>query len=102
MGGKRYLECGTIRPGRECPFMNPDGCDFPGECQPILKQCKGCSHIETWNGEIYCSVYPQPLLKWAEGTCNTASHLRKRIEPNERGIVPVKAPKKGRKKDGIR
>lgn len=96
MGGKRYMECGMIRPGRECPFMSLDGCEFPGECQPILKQCEGCSHIEEWNGEFYCSLSPQALLKWGNGACNAATHLRKRIEGQEEKSSPTKAPKKGR------
>jgi len=96
MGKHRYMECGTIRPGRPCPFMTLDGCDFEGGCQPILVLCEGCKHVEEWPDGLYCGAYPQPLIKWRT-ICNTATHLKKRVEPQEKKVNPIKKSKRGTK-----
>lgn len=100
MSRKKYMECGTTRPRRECPFMTLDGCTWPGGCQPILVLCEGCGRIEECPDGLYCNATPQPLLKWGEHKkCNMATHIQRSKVVSKTKMNPLKASKKKRKKN---
>jgi len=96
LGGKKMLECETVKKGMACPFMTSKGCNFNGgACHPIVEQCQGCAHIlETGEGK-YCRICPDPAVKWRLGKCNFATHMKK--NGNGKGhkrLNPLKASKR--------
>lgn len=98
MSAEPYLLCSTTRKGHRCPFMEPDGCTFPGGCRPVPWQCIGCSRIIDYDGASYCQSTPNASLKWLRGgTCNLATHIRKRIEGDDKHLNPLKASKRSRR-----
>ena len=89
------MDCTTVRPGIECPFMTKNGCSFNGgRCNPIVEQCEGCARIIHYNGASYCSSYADPSAKWAFGTCNFATHSGKGAAGAEAKLNPLKASKR--------
>ena len=91
------MECTTNRPGDFCKFMSQNGCAYiGGACFEIVEQCEGCSRIVSYDTGKFCSVYPHPAMKWRNGMCNFASHVRKEIQKDSVGrkINPLKAAKR--------
>ncbi len=88
------MQCVTIKKGVECAFMTRKGCNFNGgRCHPVVEQCQGCSRIDTRPEGAFCTVVPQPSIKWNIGFCNFATHIeRKKIE--EQKLNPLKASKR--------
>ncbi|MDE7065702.1 MAG: PxxKW family cysteine-rich protein [Desulfovibrionaceae bacterium] len=43
---------------------------------PIIDKCEGCDRIREFDGQQFCSSYPQPDRKWAGGRCNFATHAK--------------------------
>jgi len=58
---------------------------------PIVKECKGCCHID--NG--FCSVYPNPAYWWTNKMCPIRP---KTIEEQPRGKKRVGQQKHAKKK----
>ncbi len=92
------MQCTTIRPGVECPFMKASGCSYNGGvCHPIVDQCQGCGRIVSFPTGLYCSACPEPALKWKRGNCNMATHVVTAATENKQKINPLKASKRGGK-----
>ena len=89
------MDCQTIKMGTECPFMTTVGCSFNGgSCHPIIEQCEGCNHIIELNSEKFCMVFPDPKAKWAYGSCNFATHVKKETKSDNHKLNPLKASKR--------
>ena len=90
--------CTTIREGQECSFMKKTGCSYNGGvCREVIEQCEGCGHIGTFAAGKYCVAYPEPALKWKNGNCNFATHIKAAAAVKEK-INPLKASKRASKK----
>ena len=86
--------CETIKEGIDCFFMKKDGCQFPGgACHQIIDVCMGCNRIQDYPTGKYCNSFPEPTVKWKNGNCNMATHIK--IEAKaEQKINPLKASKR--------
>jgi len=91
------MDCTTIRPGRNCPFMNAKGCSYNGGiCYEVVEQCKGCKRsAETVTG-WFCDASPNPSMKWKNGNCNLATHISSGPVIVKAKINPLKASKRGK------
>ncbi len=90
--------CDTVRKGVNCTFMSASGCKFNGGvCNEIVEQCRGCSRTVTYDSGIYCSAAPSPLLKWKQGACNMATHMKAAAAAQAK-INPLKASKRASRK----
>ncbi|CAB5112473.1 hypothetical protein D3OALGA1CA_2109 [Olavius algarvensis associated proteobacterium Delta 3] len=88
--------CETIRKGMECPFMTANGCGYNGgKCHMVVEQCEGCGKTSEFNTGWYCTACPDPAIKWKNGTCNLASHVKAATASNAQKINPLKASKRG-------
>jgi len=88
--------CTTVRNGVDCTFMKKKGCSYNGGvCREIAEQCKGCSRIIIFESASYCSVAPEPALKWKNGICNMATHIKVEVTKTQTKINPIKASKRG-------
>jgi hypothetical protein len=75
--------------------MTKKGCSFNGGvCHPIVEECHGCSRASEFVSGWYCTAYPDPSIKWKNGTCNFATHVAKEAEVNNTKINPLKASKR--------
>lgn len=63
---------------------------------PCVEQCEGCERVREFEGEKYCSSYPDPASKWAGGRCNFATHV-KAEEGGHAKVNPLKASKRAAK-----
>ena len=87
--------CTTIRKGDECVFMAAKGCQFNGgECKPIVDNCNGCSRAAEYETGKFCTAAPDPALKWKNGNCNLATHIKIVSETKKQKINPIKASKR--------
>ena len=89
--------CQTCKPGTECLFMEKTGCTYNGgKCYPIVEQCQGCDRAVEYATGIYCNAFPEPSLKWVNGSgCNLATHVKKaQGTTNGKKINPLKASKR--------
>lgn len=69
--------CATTRKGQDCVFMKKNGCSFiGGTCLSAVETCMGCTRITEQESGIYCTVFPDPKLKWRTGNCNMATHIK--------------------------
>ena len=41
---------------------------------PVVDKCEGCDRVREFEGQQFCSSYPNPERKWAGGRCNLATH----------------------------
>ena len=87
------MQCVTVKPQKECFLMGKNGCKLGG-CKPIVEDCNGCTRIEEYNGEKYCSVFPDPSVKWKNGLCNFATHRKPEFVEESKKINPLKAAKR--------
>ncbi len=86
--------CQTTKKGLECFFMSKSGCTYNGgTCLQSVDQCEGCEKIREYPTGKYCIAYPEPALKWKNGNCNFASHI-KREAKQEKVINALKASKR--------
>lgn len=86
--------CNTVRKGVNCTFMSTKGCSFNGGvCHEIVEQCHGCGRIVHFESASYCSVAPDPSLKWKNGACNMATHIKAAAAAQAK-INPLKASKR--------
>ena len=91
------MECQTNKPGTQCNFMGAHGCTFAGgACFEIIEQCEGCAKIIEYETGRFCSVYPHPAMKWRNGACNFATHVKREIVKDASGkaVNPLKAAKR--------
>ncbi len=92
------MECTTIRKGSECAFMTAKGCSYNGGmCREIVEQCKGCGRTAEIASGWYCSVCPEPSVKWKNGNCNLATHVSAAETGTKQKINPLKASKRARR-----
>jgi hypothetical protein len=87
--------CTTVREGDNCVFMTAKGCSYNGgTCLPIIDQCNGCNRTGEFETGVYCTAAPDPSLKWKNGTCNIATHVKTETETKKQKINPIKASKR--------
>ncbi|GBC59084.1 hypothetical protein DENIS_0014 [Desulfonema ishimotonii] len=88
--------CTTVRNGIDCTFMTKKGCSYNGgSCHEIVEQCKGCNRIIEFDSVSYCGAAPEPALKWKNGICNLATHVKAAAATTQTKINPLKASKRG-------
>ena len=86
--------CQTTKQGVECFFMSKSGCTYNGgTCVQIIAQCEGCEKIKEFPSGKYCLAYPQPDLKWKNGNCNFASHIKREVK-QDKIVNALKASKR--------
>lgn len=87
--------CTTIRNGQECVFMKAKGCSFNGgNCFPVVHACEGCKRSQEFETGVYCIAAPDPAVKWKNGNCNIATHVKTVTEVKVQKINPIKASKR--------
>ncbi|WP_320045094.1 PxxKW family cysteine-rich protein [uncultured Desulfobacter sp.] len=87
--------CTTVRDGQECVFMTAKGCSYnEGSCFPIIDECKGCQRSAEFATGVYCAAAPDPSLKWKNGNCNMATHVKTATETKKQKLNPIKASKR--------
>ena len=92
------MQCETIKEGLDCTFMTKKGCSFNGgACHAIVEQCNGCDRVAVYPEGTFCSVFPDPSIKWRRGTCNMATHIKTDAKGQE-GKVRVGQQKQKKKK----
>jgi hypothetical protein len=95
------MVCQTIKAGTECIFMGKSGCTYNGgTCYPVVEQCQGCERAIQFPTGYYCNSYSEPRLKWANGTCNFATHVKK--AQNTNGVAKKLNPLKASKRNSAR
>jgi hypothetical protein len=89
------MQCATLKQGVECAFMTRKGCNFNGgRCHTVVEQCEGCSRTETFDERIFCTVAPNPSIKWNGTPCNFATHVQSTKSEKSQKINPLKASKR--------
>ena len=89
--------CQTIKAGKECFFMSKQGCSYNGGvCYPIVESCQGCGKAVTLSEGVYCQSCPDPQIKWKNGSCNLATHIKSGAEQVVK-LNPLKASKRSRR-----
>ena len=87
--------CTTIKQGMECPFMSKSGCSYNGGiCHEVVEQCGGCNRGTELSSGWFCSACPDPSLKWKNGNCNLATHVKTESTKAKAKINPLKASKR--------
>ncbi|THB81524.1 MAG: hypothetical protein D3926_01710 [Desulfobacteraceae bacterium] len=87
--------CTTVRNGQDCVFMTGAGCGYNGgSCAPIVENCQGCKRSAPFETGIYCTAAPDPALKWQNGNCNIATHVKTVAAVKTQKINPIKASKR--------
>lgn len=87
--------CTTVREGDDCVFMTTDGCGYNGgACLPIIDECGGCNRTGEFPTGVYCTAAPDPSLKWKNGNCNIATHVKTVAATKKQKINPIKASKR--------
>lgn len=87
--------CKTVREGEDCVFMKKNGCSYiDGACLSIIEQCNGCQRVSEQKTGIYCKAAPDPSLKWKNGNCNFATHIKVAEAAKKQKINPIKASKR--------
>ncbi|MBD3398378.1 hypothetical protein GF413_04895 [Candidatus Micrarchaeota archaeon] len=95
------MQCVTEKAGVECAFMTRKGCNFNGgQCHTVVEQCEGCSRTQTIGDKTFCTVAPEPAVKWITGPCNFATHIERSKAELAQKLNPLKASKRaaGKKK----
>ena len=89
------MQCQTNKPGAECIFMKKNGCSYNGgRCYPIVESCKGCDRAVEYATGVYCKTYCEPSIKWAKGSCNFNTHVKKEVKEDTFKLNPLKASKR--------
>ena len=63
---------------------------------PTIDKCEGCDRIREFEGQNFCSSYPNPDRKWAGGRCNFATHVKVAVAAAAK-VNPLKASKRAAK-----
>lgn len=75
--------------------MAASGCTYKGgACLPVIEQCEGCRRPAQYETGMYCAAAPDPSLKWKNGNCNIATHVKTTVEVKKQKINPIKASKR--------
>jgi hypothetical protein len=89
------MDCTTVKPGVECVFMSKKGCSFNGgACYHVVEQCQGCDRSSEYPSGWFCTACPDPKLKWKNGKCNLATHVKDMAKSEAGKINPLKASKR--------
>ena len=64
---------------------------------PVVDKCEGCDRVREFEEEKFCSSYPAPERKWAEGRCNFATHVKADVKAAAK-VNPLKASKRAAKR----
>jgi hypothetical protein len=89
------MVCTTVKKGVECIFMTKRGCEFNGgTCHPVVDQCHGCQRIVEYPTGRFCMSFPDPAIKWKNGVCNMATHMRSQTTAENHKVNPLKASKR--------
>lgn len=89
------MVCNSVRAGSDCALMTRKGCSYNGgTCHPIVDACVGCDNIAEYPSGKYCLAYPNPPIKWKNGGCNFATHLKTAEKRDTQKINPLKASKR--------
>jgi len=87
--------CTTVRKGDNCVFMTANGCSYnEGTCLPIVEECSGCLRPSQFETGMYCTAAPDPSLKWKNGICNMATHVKAVEVVKKQKLNPIKASKR--------
>ena len=76
-----------------CSWYKKEICTLPPQiaiCDEVIEKCQGCGNILASG---YCNLYPDTIIKWRNGNCPSATHLKKKAEEQKK-INPLKASKK--------
>ena len=63
---------------------------------PVIDKCEGCDRVREFEGQSFCSSYPSPERKWANGRCNFATHVKEAVAAAAK-VTPLKASKRAAK-----
>ncbi len=63
--------------------------------EPVVENCQGCERMREIEGEWFCSSYSKPSVKWRNGNCNFATHLKLDKGKGKEKVNPIKASKRG-------
>ena len=63
---------------------------------PTIDKCDGCDRVRDFEGEKFCSSYPNPARKWMGGRCNFATHVKLEAAAAQK-VNPLKASKRAAK-----
>lgn len=75
--------------------MTKKGCDFNGgTCYAVVESCSGCERIQEFPSGRFCTSYPQPELKWKNGSCNFATHVEREAQKEAKKLNALKASKR--------
>jgi len=75
--------------------MTKKGCGYNGgACLPIIDECRGCARASEFKIGTYCTAAPDPSLKWKNGNCNIATHIKAAESAKKQKINPIKASKR--------
>ena len=89
------MVCQTIKTGTECIFMKKNGCSYNGgRCYPVVESCKGCDGVVEFLNRILLQDLCEPSIKWAKGSCNFATHVKKEVKEDTFKLNPLKASKR--------
>jgi len=92
------MVCQTIKKGTECFFMYNEGCGYNGgTCYPIVESCQGCGRTSSVDNGVYCQSCPNPEIKWKNGSCNLATHVKADAEKMIK-LNPLKASKRSQRR----
>ena len=90
------MVCTSVKEGVDCFFMTKDGCKFNGgNCHTIVEQCEGCQKVQEFPAGKYCISFPEPAVKWRNGNCNMATHVKATNGKGNGRLNPLKASKRG-------
>ncbi len=64
--------------------------------QPAIDKCEGCERLRDFEEQRFCSSYPNPARKWADGRCNFATHIKAETSGKAK-VNPLKASKRAAK-----
>ena len=75
--------------------MKKSGCGYNGgTCHTIVAECEGCARIEEYDTGKFCSSYAEPVMKWKNGPCNFATHVKKETASPKKALNALKASKR--------
>jgi len=75
--------------------MAAKGCTYnDGSCVAIIDACGGCQRAAEFETGVYCTAAPDPSLKWKNGNCNMATHVKTAAASKKQKINPIKASKR--------
>jgi hypothetical protein len=89
------MQCATVKVGVECVFMTKNGCSYKGgSCQQAIEACEGCARTIEFSSGWYCAACPEPSIKWKNGRCNLATHVKGEVKTEKVKVNPLKASKR--------